>query len=82
MLGLCIVTLDNHDVGEFLVDGMTALVAKTEVELEGKLRWAWTHPDAARAIGLAGADAARQTFAVDRFCRDWLALLEKVTGKP
>lgn len=80
LMGLCVVSFKNHDANAYIIDGHTGLLAESEAEFEDKLRWAWAHPGDARRIGLAGAEAARQYFGVDRFCREWLTLLREVVG--
>lgn len=81
LLGLCVVTFDNHDADRYFADGVTGLVAHDEAEFRAKLEYALANPKEAQRIGRNGAIAARQHFAVDRYVRDWMRLLKDVCGR-
>ena len=80
LMGMCVVTLNNHDADKYIQGGVTGFLAEDEKELRELLEYVYANPKVAQGVGIAGAMAAREHFSVERFTRDWLALLDKVTG--
>lgn len=80
LMGLCVVTLPGHDIEKYIIDGVSGYIV-SEDELEDKLRYLLANPELVRKVGRVGAEAARQYFTVERYCSDWLRLLDSIVGK-
>jgi glycosyltransferase involved in cell wall biosynthesis len=76
-----VVTLDNHDIGEYLEDGVSAVFAKNNPKdcVDKIVDLFYDYQKAVR-IGQAGKEAARKHFSPENFQAQWTALLTKRLG--
>lgn len=77
--GCCIVTTDNHDVGDFVDHGHSGFIADSAGELIDILCELLADPSRAYEVGQRGREAARAMFAQDRYVAEWLTLIAELT---
>jgi glycosyltransferase involved in cell wall biosynthesis len=77
LMGLAVVTLPGQDVEKYIEHGSTGYIV-TEDELEDTLRRLLSAPNEVRKVGMSGAARARESFAVERFQRDWVSFLDQL----
>lgn len=82
MLGLPIVGLATTELPTIIRNGENGFIATSEAELHSAMRRLLADPGLARALGAAARETACARFGIDRFARDWEALLGAVaTGR-
>jgi glycosyltransferase involved in cell wall biosynthesis len=79
MSGLVSVSLRNHDVDQFIVNGVNGFYADTAEELAEYLRYLTQNPWSRERIGLASRRTALDLFNLDRYLASWSTLLTRVT---
>jgi glycosyltransferase involved in cell wall biosynthesis len=80
LCGLVPVSARNHDVDQFIENGVNGFYADSADELREQLRFLLRDPDATRRIGHNARNTAMRLFSHDRFQADWRALLREVAG--
>jgi glycosyltransferase involved in cell wall biosynthesis len=80
MSGLVSVNLHNHDVDQFIVNGVNGFYADTAEELAEYLRYLTGNPWSRERIGLASRRTALDLFNLDRYLASWSTLLTRVTS--
>jgi glycosyltransferase involved in cell wall biosynthesis len=78
MIGLPVVALATTEAVRAVPPGAGILSTRVD-DLVDAARWLIEDPDAARRLGRAGCDAARDRYGLDRFLDDWDRLLEEET---
>jgi hypothetical protein len=75
LVGLPVVGLATTELPTVFRNGETAFLAIDPTRLVEPMRALLDDPHLARRIGAAGRDMARERFGIDRFARDWTAVL-------
>ena len=76
--GVIPVTLDNHDAGHFIRNGVNGFLGETSEELAEALRFIMRNDTAREAISAEARRTALQIFNHDRYLSDWEVLLHEV----
>ncbi len=79
-VGLPVVALATTELPMIIDNGVNGFVDTAPERLVDVMRTLLGEPELARAVGEAGRATARERFAIDRFVRDWDALLRTVCG--
>jgi Glycosyl transferases group 1 len=79
-VGLPVVGLATTELPTIIKDGVNGFVDTDPDRLIEVMHTLLADPELARAIGEAGRATARERFSIDRFVRDWDALLRAVCG--
>jgi hypothetical protein len=79
-VGLPVVGLATTELPTIIDDGVNGFVDTDPERLVEVMHTLLAEPELARAVGEAGRAAARERFSIDRFVRDWDALLRAVCG--
>ena len=75
MCGLVTVNANNHDVDQFVRNGVNGFYSNSAAELREYLLYLMRNPDAARRIGAEGRKTAIATFHISRYLADWQSLI-------
>lgn len=76
--GACVVTLNNHDIGEYLEDGVSAVFVKNNpYDCVEKLAELFYDYPRAIEIGKRGREVAQKHFSKENFQKQWESLLVK-----
>ena len=75
MCGLATVNAHNHDVDQFVRNGVNGFYSNNASELREYLLYLVRNPDAARRIGAQGRKTAVDAFHISRYLADWQALI-------
>jgi hypothetical protein len=79
-VGLPVVGLATTELPTIIKDGVNGFVDTDPDRLIAVMHTLLADPELARAVGEAGRATARERFSIDRFVRDWDALLRAVSG--
>lgn len=82
MLGMPVVGLATTELAAVLRDGETGLVDTDVARLVDGMRALLDDRGLAARLGAAGREMARERFGLERFSRDWTAVLAQVTSAP
>jgi glycosyltransferase involved in cell wall biosynthesis len=82
MCGVATVSARNHDVEQFIVNGVDGFHATDPAELRDQLLYLHRNPEVARHMGAAARDKALQVFHIDRYHSDWARLVTEVCASP
>ncbi|HEX6419182.1 MAG TPA: glycosyltransferase family 4 protein [Acidimicrobiales bacterium] len=80
-IGLPVVGLATTELPTIIDDGRNGFAATDPDRLVAAMRALLDDPALARAVGAAGRETARERFSIDRFARDWDALLRDLCGR-
>jgi glycosyltransferase involved in cell wall biosynthesis len=80
LAGVPVVGLATTELPSVFTHGETGLLAMDAAGLAAGVRQLLDDPALARRIGAAGRELARQRFGVERFARDWTAVLEEAVA--
>lgn len=80
--GCCVVSTAQHDVERFIESGQNGFIVPKDAYAAAKLLadLIYKYPKQAQEIGQKGKATAKETFHIDRFSKDWIAMIEKVKG--
>lgn len=81
LVGLPVVALATTEMPTVIEDGVNGFTSTDPAVLVDRMRDLLADPALAREIGRAGRAVARERFSVERFGRDWNAVLREVTGR-
>jgi hypothetical protein len=79
-VGLPVVGLATTELPTIIKDGVNGFIDTDPQRLIQVMHALLAEPELARAIGEAGRTTARERFSIDRFVRDWDALLRTACG--
>jgi glycosyltransferase involved in cell wall biosynthesis len=82
MIGMPIVALATTEMPTVLEDGRSGIINTDPDRLIDGARQLLVDPHAARRLGAAAREIARERFSIDRFVRDWNEVFEEVIGRP
>lgn len=81
LTGACVVTLNNHDIGDYVEDGVSAFFVKNNPkDCIDKLVELFYDYKTAMRVGQAGKAAAMEHFSVEKFQAQWTRLLTNRLG--
>lgn len=78
MCGLTTVSLKNHDVDQFITNGVNGFYSEDTDELKDFLLYLMKNPDENRKIGQKGRDTAMDIFNNDRYLHAWTETLKQL----
>ncbi len=78
MCGLVSVSLRNHDVDQFVVNGVNGFYADTAEELAEYLKFLTRDPSARERMAFASRRTALDLFNLDRYLANWSTLLARI----
>lgn len=79
--GACVATVNNHDIGDYIEDGVTGVFVKNNPkDCIDKLVELFYNYEKTLKIGQAGKAMARATFTEENFQKQWTELLTKRLG--
>jgi glycosyltransferase involved in cell wall biosynthesis len=81
LAGVPVVALATTELPSVIRDGESGLLGLDAPTLAGHIRRLLDDPDLARRIGAAGQAVARERFGIERFARDWTAVLEEAVDR-
>ena len=76
MCGVIPVSLRNHDVDHFIINGLNGFYGDSPEELADAVRFLLGNETARLAMASAARETAAQTFNHDRFMSDWIVMLK------
>lgn len=79
LCGLATVSLRNHDVDKFIVNGQNGFYGDTPEELREYLSYCLTHPRETFQMGKRARHSACEHFLLDRFLAEWTLLLRDLS---
>jgi glycosyltransferase involved in cell wall biosynthesis len=80
MAGLVPVSMNNHDVDLFIVNGVNGFIGSTEGEINEYLQWLIGNPAKREKIGNEARRTAFDIFSQSRFLADWDSLIHDLIG--
>lgn len=80
LVGTPIVALATTEMPTVLEDGRSGVISTDPARLVEGMQALLADPGLARRLGAAGREVARRRFGIDRFARDWEAVIREVTG--
>ncbi len=78
MCGVIPVSLRNHDVDHFIINGVNGFYGDSPEELVDAIRFLLGNERARAKIAKAGRETAAQTFNHDRFLTEWTRMLQSM----
>jgi glycosyltransferase involved in cell wall biosynthesis len=78
MCGVIPVSLRNHDVDHFIINGVNGFYGDSPEELVDAIRFLLSNERARARIAKAARKTAAQTFNHDRFLSEWTLLLQRL----
>ena len=80
--GCCIITTPHQDAKDFIEDGVNGFICPRNPKwVANKIEYLIKNYEEAIRVGQAGKATAQKLFSKENFEKQWVALLEKVTGK-